>query len=163
MIIGLTIINQFFMKENTLHSPLNQILATFLHSYIVYKGYHWNFKGKSFHQYHKLLDEHAALIYENIDEVAERIRQLDGVSEGRFPEYTKLSQLKITETNDVHERDLDKHLTTLLTLHTTNISLIEGTIKLAEKEDDVGTADMLTSMLEDHQKMRWMIKSSLGE
>lgn len=151
------------MKENSLHTPLNQILATFFHSYVVYKGYHWNFKGKSFHQYHELLDNHAELIYKNIDEVAERIRQLDGISEGRFPEYTKLSQLKVTETNDVHEKDLDKHLKTLLKLHETNSSLLEDTIELAEKQDDVGTADMLTAMLEDHQKMRWMIKSSLGE
>lgn len=151
------------MKETKLIQPLNQILATFLHSYVVYKGYHWNFKGKLFSQYHELLDNHAEMIYKSIDEVAERIRQLDGVSEGRLPEYTKLSQLKVTETNDVHENDLDKHLRTLLDLHECNIKLLESTIASADEAEDVGTADLLTTMLEDHQKMRWFIKSSLGE
>ena len=151
------------MKETKLIQPLNQILATFLHSYVVYKGYHWNFKGKLFSQYHELLDSHAEMIYKSIDEVAERIRQLDGVSEGRLPEYTKLSQLKVTETNDVHEKDLDKHLRTLLDLHECNIKLLESTIASADEAEDVGAADLLTTMLEDHQKMRWFIKSSLGE
>lgn len=151
------------MSKTNLIQPLNQILATFLHSYLVYKGYHWNFKGKLFSQYHELLDNHAEMIYKSIDEVAERVRQLDGISEGRLPEYTKLSQLKLTETNDIHERDLDKHLKTLLSLHETNIQLLESTIAAADDSNDVGTADMLTTMLEDHQKMRWFIKSSLGE
>ncbi len=151
------------MKTNSTIQSLNEIVATFFHSYVIYKGYHWNYRGSMFHQYHLLLDEHAEIIYKNIDEVAERIRQLDGVAEGILANYSKLSHLKVTETNDVHEKDLNKHLQTLLGLHETVIKLLNETISACDENDDVGTADMLTAMLEDHQKMRWMIKSSLGE
>ena len=151
------------MKENNTLKSLNDLVATFFHSYTVYKGYHWNYRGRLFTQYHALFDAHAEIIYKNIDEVAERIRQLDGVTEGRFGEYAKMSILKVVETNDVNEKDLDKRLKTLLNVHETVISFLEDLIEKTDEEGDVGTADLLTTMLEDHQKMRWMIKTSLGE
>ncbi len=151
------------MKENLTIKSLNELVATFFHSYTVYKGYHWNYRGRLFSQYHALFDAHAEMIYDNIDEVAERIRQLDGVTEGRFGEYPKMSKLKVVETNDVNEKDLDKRLKTLFDLHETVISFLEELIDSTDKQGDVGTADLLTAMLEEHQKMRWMIKTSLGE
>ncbi|MBP7057479.1 DNA starvation/stationary phase protection protein [Candidatus Gracilibacteria bacterium] len=149
-------------QTNSLVPTLNTLVATLFHSYVLYKGYHWNFRGESFYQYHLLLDNHAEKIYKSIDEVAERIRQLDGVAEGTFSQYPKLSVLKVVETNDVHQKDLPKLLTTLVSVHETNIDLLNQLIAEATEQVDVGTADLLTSFLEDHQQMRWFIKASQG-
>src|SRR4029453_17660287 len=59
---------------------LNQILADTITLRDLYKKHHWQVSGHTFYQLHLLFDKHAGEQDELIDEIAERIMMLGGVS-----------------------------------------------------------------------------------
>ena len=65
-------------KQSVEH--LNQLLADTITIRDLYKKYHWQVAGHTFYQLHLLFDKHAEEQTELIDEIAERIQLLGGVS-----------------------------------------------------------------------------------
>ena len=61
---------------------LNEILADTTILYALYKKAHWNAAGPTFYQLHLLFDKHAEEQGELIDEIAERVQMLGGISVG---------------------------------------------------------------------------------
>src|SRR6218665_3742652 len=59
---------------------LNQLLADTMTLRDMYKKHHWQVSGPTFYQLHLLFDKHAGEQSELVDQVAERIMQLGGVS-----------------------------------------------------------------------------------
>ena len=72
---------------------LNVLLSSSIHFYFIYKNYHWNLISADFYQYHTLFDKHAGEIFETVDKIAERIRQIGETAEGSLTEYVSLSIL----------------------------------------------------------------------
>ena len=62
-------------KDNEL---LNAILADLHVLYIKTRKFHWDVSGPSFKEYHEFFEEQYTAMEEEIDQVAERIRQLGG-------------------------------------------------------------------------------------
>src|ERR1700716_223880 len=59
---------------------LNQILADTMTLRDMYKKHHWQVAGKTFYQLHLLFDKHYDEQVELVDQIAERIQLLGGVS-----------------------------------------------------------------------------------
>ncbi|MFT3684915.1 MAG: DNA starvation/stationary phase protection protein [Phycisphaerales bacterium] len=59
---------------------LNQVLADTMTLRDMYKKHHWQVSGKDFYQLHLLFDKHWEEQAELVDEIAERIMALGGVS-----------------------------------------------------------------------------------
>ncbi len=59
---------------------LNQLLADTISLRDLYKKHHWQVSGPTFYQLHLLFDKHFGEQNELVDEVAERIMMLGGVS-----------------------------------------------------------------------------------
>src|SRR5579872_3681748 len=59
---------------------LNQILADTMTLRDLYKKHHWQVSGKTFYQLHLLFDKHYDEQVEMVDQIAERIQALGGVS-----------------------------------------------------------------------------------
>src|SRR5262245_27019131 len=59
---------------------LNQILADTITIRDLYKKHHWQVAGPTFYQLHLLYDKHYEEQSELVDEIAERIQLLGGVS-----------------------------------------------------------------------------------
>src|ERR1700757_645189 len=59
---------------------LNQLLADTITLRDLYKKHHWQVSGPTFYQLHLLFDKHAGEQSEIVDQVAERIMTLGGVS-----------------------------------------------------------------------------------
>jgi len=59
---------------------LNQILADTMTLRDLYKKHHWQVSGKTFYQLHLLFDKHFEKQEELIDQIAERIQALGGLS-----------------------------------------------------------------------------------
>src|SRR6476646_5626145 len=59
---------------------LNQILANTMTLRDLYKKHHWQVSGKTFYQLHLLFDKHFDEQEELIDQIAERIQALGGLS-----------------------------------------------------------------------------------
>ena len=81
-------------KVEKVVKELSQLLADFQVYYANLRGFHWNVKGDKFYQLHEYYEGQYNDAAAKVDEVAERLLQLDARPENRFSEYLKQSQLK---------------------------------------------------------------------
>jgi starvation-inducible DNA-binding protein len=139
---------------------LNRLLANEHVLYVKTRNYHWNVVGPRFNDLHKFFEEQYTQLEKTIDEVAENARQFGGVAAGSMAEFIELSKLK------EHSGDVpDEHgmLSNLLADHETVIRGLREDIKKADEEYNAAdAADFLTSVLEVHNKMAWMLRAFLG-
>jgi starvation-inducible DNA-binding protein len=89
--------------------------------------------------------------------LAERIRALCEKAPGSGSEFKKLST--ISEGNS--ELNSDQMLKDLYESNQVIITTLKKALGVAEKANDVSTADMLTQRITTHDKASWMLKSSL--
>lgn len=140
---------------------LTKLQSTIVDFYFTYKFYHWNLVCQDFPQFHKLFDEHAELVFESIDVIAERVRQLDQEAVGSLPVFVQNSVIDSTKPHIAD--NLQGVLKYIFDQHNSVIKLMEEIIDYTSEQKDFSTADLLTKFLEDQQKMRWFIKSSIKD
>jgi starvation-inducible DNA-binding protein len=141
---------------------VNDLLYTYLSDlhvlYIKTRNYHWNVKGDSFMEKHKLLEDQYGQLEEIIDETAERIRTLGGEVDAKMASFLKSARLK--ESGEV--KNWKDMFNELLTDHETLCKSCRDDISNADKKfEDLGTADFFTSKLEEHEKITWFLRSYL--
>lgn len=139
---------------------LNQILADEHVLYIKLRNYHWNVQGMFFAPLHELFEEQYDKLEERIDEIAERTRSLGHFSIGSMEEFRKLARL---QESDHLDGDALKMLKNILIDHEMIIKVLRHEInETLDTYKDAGTSDFLTALMEDHEKMAWMIRSHLA-
>lgn len=137
---------------------LNQLLADLHVYYMNLRGLHWNVKGKSFFQLHAEYENQYNNVAEKIDEVAERLLQLDSKPENRFSELLKVATLK-EENNKVNEVEgMKLILDTLKVL----IAKEREIIAAAEEANDEVTTAMMSDFLVGQEKSVWMVNAYLA-
>ena len=120
---------------------------------------HWNVESKDFHSMHIFLEEQYNQLQEHADSVAERIRSI-----GHYAPATLKSFLELTHLTEYSERKNDSlgFLKELLEDHTIIIEFIRGNINpFAEEFKDLGTSDFITGLMEQHEKLAWMLRAHL--
>lgn len=138
---------------------LNTVLANEFVLLVQTLNYHWNLVGPQFHDYHLLFDKQYKAIFEEIDEIAERVRSVGGLAVGSMAEAIKEATLK-EDTGDVP--DPVTMVSNLLSQHESLIkTLRDGIDATAENNRDMGTSNFLTDLIEKHEKMAWMLRSLL--
>lgn len=123
------------------------------------RNYHWNVQGMAFGSLHELFEEQYNDLASSIDDIAERIRSLGFFAPGSMEEF--LNNSRLVETDHLNGRDRDM-ISNLLKDHEAIIQILRHDIPQSEENNDVGTADFLTALMEDHEKMAWMLRAHLG-
>ena len=137
---------------------LNTLLADEFVLYAKTRNYHWNVTGPSFSELHKFFEGQYEQLDEIIDSVAERVRMLGHFSLGSLRAFLKATGL--TEGQD--ETNAQKMIQNLLDDHEAIIRAVRKDIDIVtDKYKDSGSADFLTGIMEDHEKMAWMLRSYL--
>lgn len=137
---------------------LNKLLADEFVLYIKTRNYHWNIESTSFFEMHDFYEGQYTVLAEAIDAIAERVRKIGHFAEGRLKDYIKLASLEEQEYTD----DQKTQIGNLLDDHETLCRVIRKNIdEVEEKYKDVGTADYLTGLLQEHEKMAWMLRAYL--
>ncbi len=129
--------------------------------YILYtktRNYHWNVTGIQFNDLHKFFESQYEELDNSIDDVAERIRQLGAKSNATLGEFIKNGKIK---EEPGKYPDAKTMLTNLLHDHEYVIRALRVDVDVCAKHNDAGTADFLTGLMEQHEKMAWMIRSFL--
>ncbi|WP_057935914.1 Dps family protein [Algoriphagus resistens] len=131
---------------------LNDLLSDYHIFYQNVRGFHWNVKGENFFDLHIKFEELYTQLYENIDELAERIVTIGFKPLHAYSDYLKNTIHK--EITDVSNGDeCVKHvidgLGVLAQSH-------RKAAKAAEEADDIATADLLTKFVGDIEKRMWM-------
>ncbi len=138
---------------------LNTLLADEFLLYVKTRNYHWNVVGPQFHDLHKFFEAQYEKLDEVIDEVAERARSLGGRAYGTLEEFRKAARLKEDPGAVPAARDM---IAALLADHETVIRALRTDLETAVKKGDAGTSDFLTGLMEDHEKIAWMLRAHLA-
>jgi len=138
---------------------LNTLLADEAVLYTKTRNYHWNVRGMQFNDLHKFFDGQYGELNGIVDEVAERARALGGLAIGTLAEFQKRARLK--ERPGV-QPEAQGMIRGLLEDHEAVIRSLRVDLKtVLDKHGDAGTSDFLTGLLEQHEKMAWMLRSFL--
>ena len=136
---------------------LNRLLADEFVLYVKTRSFHWNVQGPNFSELHKFFESQYESLDEVIDEVAERSRALGGTAAGSLKEFSGLATLP---EGLVDFRKPAALLGALLADHEQVIRGLRKDVGLVNDElGDVGTGDFLTGLLEQHEKMAWMLRA----
>lgn len=145
-------------EENlkSVNGLLNTILANQHVLYIKTRKYHWNVSGPNFKEYHEFFEEQYTQLETKIDEVAERIRTLGGTPVATMGEFVEVATLQ--EDPSKKTTSTKEMMGALLKDHEQTIRELREDIDKCEEAEDVGTADFLTGLMSDHEKMAWMLR-----
>jgi starvation-inducible DNA-binding protein len=138
---------------------LNKILADEFVLYTKTRNAHWNIEGPDFFEQHHFFELQYEQIDASIDAIAERIRAL-----GHYPQATLEGILKRTHLSEAtRERNNGAGLIKeLLGDHERIITYLrEQIIIITDQMKDYGTSDFITSLLQIHEKMAWMLRAHL--
>ena len=140
-------------------SILNTLLADEYLLYTKTRNYHWNVTGPQFNDLHKFFETQYEALDDIVDEVAERARSLGGRAAGTLEEFRKTARLGEDPGKVPAARDM---LAALLADHEALARSLRADVDtVTDKYRDTGTADFLTGLLEQHEKMAWMLRSFL--
>jgi starvation-inducible DNA-binding protein len=138
---------------------LNTLLADEYLLYTKTRNYHWNVVGPQFNDLHKFFEAQYNALNEIVDNVAERARALGGNALGTMAEF--LSHTRLTEQTS-HYPDARDMIANLLADHEALICHLRVDLETCvEKYHDAGTNDFLIGLMEQHEKMAWMLRAFL--
>jgi starvation-inducible DNA-binding protein len=138
---------------------LNTLLADEYVLYTKTRNYHWNVLGPQFNDLHRFFESQYNALSEAVDDVAERARSLGGRAAATLAEFLKQARLKERPGQYPEAREM---IGDLLADHEAVIRTLRADLETcAEEHGDMGTSDFLTGLMERHEKMAWMLRSSL--
>lgn len=144
-----------FQASAELSANLQRVLVDLVELHLQGKHAHWNVVGTNFRDLHLQLDELVDFAREASDTIAERMRALDAVPDGRsdtvaaettlpqFPDYERST----AEVVDLIAARTYAAVDTLRTVHD------------AVDAEDPSTADILHQLIDGLEKLAWLIKS----
>jgi len=138
---------------------LNRLLADEYVLYTKTRNYHWNVVGPQFNDLHKFFEAQYEAVDGIVDEVAERARSLGGRAWGTLAEFAKATRLREEPGEAPSAKDM---LARLLADHEAIVRVLRADlVAVDEKHGDAGTNDFLTGLVEQHEKMAWMLRAFL--
>jgi starvation-inducible DNA-binding protein len=151
------------IQESNRKAVAEMLMQTLADEHVLYiklRNYHWNVVGIHFQQLHEFFEEQYTALSEHIDDIAERIRSLGYFSPGSMEDFKNLTRLN--ETSHL-QGDAKQMLQNLLIDHEAIIQYLREDQEAAmEEHNDAGTQDFIIALMEEHEKMAWMIRAHLA-
>lgn len=144
--------------RNAVVKILQPLLADEVSLYVATRGAHWNVVGPNFHALHKFFEEQYEALDDILDEVAERIRSLGGAPESTVGTYAKAKRI---DDGAGSANSAKVMIESLLAAHETVIQQLRKDVAIVGDLNDEGTTDFLTGLMEEHEKMAWMLRAHL--
>lgn len=121
---------------------LNQILADTITIRDLYKKHHWQVAGHTFYQLHLLFDKHYEEQNKLVDEIAERIQLLGGISVAMAHDVAEMTTI---ERPPRGREEVPVQISRLLEAHETILREVREAAETADQNGDAGTNDLLVS------------------
>lgn len=122
------------------------------------QSYHWNVEGMFFPMFHDFFGELYDELYGSVDDLAERIRTIDG--------YAPISLVALLRYATVREdqgkpESTGEMVSNLLAACSETTMSLNKAFMLAEAQNNQGLMDLLAGRLDAHAKHAWMLNSIL--
>src|SRR6201993_4524396 len=138
---------------------LNILLADSMTLRDLYKKSHWQVAGPTFYQLHLLFDKHYGEQVEIVDEIAERIQLLGGVSLAMAADVAETTRI---ERPPRGREEVPVQLSRLLDAHQVIIGHCRKLAKRASTIGDDGTNDLVVSdLLRTNELQVWFLSEHL--
>jgi starvation-inducible DNA-binding protein len=144
-----------FEASPELAGNLQRVLVDLIELHLQGKQAHWNVVGTNFRDLHLQLDELVDFARAGSDTIAERLRALDAVPDGRSDTVaatTTLPQFPVYEVATAEAVDLV----------TARVYATVDTMRSVHDDvdaEDPSTADILHQLIDGLEKLAWLIKS----
>jgi starvation-inducible DNA-binding protein len=139
----------------TLSKNLQSILVDLIELHVQGKQAHWSIVGKNFRDLHLQLDEIVAAVRVFSDELAERMRALDAMPDGRSETVTQNTNLPKFPDGEVDTATAVDLITERLDATVENIRAVHDQVE----EEDPTTADLLHTLIEKLEQFSWMVSA----
>ncbi len=123
------------------------------------KQAHWNLRGPRFLSLHELFDRVAEMATAHADSLAERVTTLGEDATGTVEVAAQHTTLPPYPTGRIPE---EGHLTAIADRLAAYTNRLRAHITEAEQAGDPATADLITTLAGEADKMLWMVESHLG-
>jgi len=138
---------------------LNQILADTMTLRDLYKKHHWQVSGQTFYQLHLLFDKHYDEQVELVDQIAERIQMLGGLSYAMAADVAESTNIPRPPKG---REEVPVQISRLLTAHEIILQEAHASAKKASELGDDGTNDLLVSaVIRTNQMQVWFLAEHL--
>ena len=140
---------------------LNRILADTMTIRDMYKKHHWQVAGMTFYQLHLLFDKHYDEQVELVDQIAERIQMLGGVSYAMAADVAENTNIPRPPKG---REELPVQISRLLTAHEIILQEARASARKAAEQGDDGTNDLLVSAVVRTNEMQvWFLAEHLAD
>jgi len=144
---------------NNLVDGLKVLLASNFVFYTKLHAAHWNVTGPNFFELHKLFEDQYNNLWDNVDTIAEKVRELDN-----FITVTPTDQIKLSIINaDQSPSGAEEYVALFVKDHDRMIMLLNLVFKLAENDNKQAVMNYIAERLDAHAKMRWFLKATLTQ
>src|SRR5260221_5051233 len=138
---------------------LNQILADTMTLRDMYKKHHWQVAGKTFYQLHLLFDKHYDEQVELVDQIAERIQLLGGLSYAMAADVAENTRIPRPPKG---REEAPVQISRLLTAHEIVLQGARASARKAANMGDDGTNDLLVSdVIRTNELQVWFLAEHL--
>jgi starvation-inducible DNA-binding protein len=134
---------------------LNQILADTMTSRDLYKKHHWQVSGHTFYQLHLLFDKHFNEQADLIDDIAERIQTLGGLSYAMAADVAENTNIPRPPKG---REEVPVQISRLLAAHEIILQGARAAARKAAEMGDDGTNDLLVSdVIRTNEMQVWFL------
>jgi starvation-inducible DNA-binding protein len=147
-----------FHAPASLVEDLQRVLVDLIELHLQGKQAHWNLVGTNFRDLHLQLDSIVDTAREASDTIAERMRALDAVPDGRSDTVVATTTVSAIPPGLVG-------VTETVDMITNRIYAVVGTMRTVHDDVDAAdpsTADLLHAIIDDLEKEAWLLKSENG-
>ena len=154
----ITVPDGFSPEEvKNLSSVLNALLADTFALYLKTKNFHWHMNGQHFRDYHLMLDEQAAQIFDLTDVIAERVRKVGGTTIRSIGHIARLQRVHDNDEEFVGPTEMLKEL------HADNKTLVESLRAahvVTSKANDYATTSLIEIWIDEAERRAWFLFES---
>jgi starvation-inducible DNA-binding protein len=146
---------QGFRASEELSASLQRVLVDLIELHLQGKQAHWNVVGTNFRDLHLQLDELVDFAREGSDTIAERMRALDAVPDGRSDTVAATTTLPEFPAYEHSTADVVDFITARVYAAVDTMRAVHDAVDA----EDPSTADMLHQLIDGLEKLAWLIKS----
>jgi len=144
-----------FQASPQLATNLQLVLVDLIELHLQGKQAHWNVVGPNFRDLHLQLDEVVDAARVASDTIAERMRALDTVPDGRSDTVAATTSLPQFPADEQNTGDVVDLISTRVYATADTLRVVHDAVDA----EDPSTADLLHQIIDTLEKLAWMIKS----
>ena len=144
-----------FKASPELAADLQRVLVDLIELHLQGKQAHWNVIGANFRDLHLQLDELVDAARAASDNIAERLRALDAVPDGRSDTIAATTSLPQFPAGEQNTGDVVDLVTTRVYAAVDTMRSVHDAVD----DEDPTTSDLLHEIIDSLEKLAWMIKS----